>query len=66
MIIIKNIELCYFEVINGVGGNLVSIYSARLSTEISRDPDSFGNWSYWAPSRFYLFPRDTFCRNKSN
>lgn len=55
----------YQPVINGVGGNLVSIYSARLSTEISRDSQSFGTWSDWAPNKYRCFPRDTFCGRKS-
>jgi solute carrier family 41 len=55
----------YQPVINGIGGNLVSIYSARLSTEISRDAGSFGSWAKWAPNRLFTFPYHTFFGNKS-
>ena len=50
----------YQPVVNGVGGNLVSIYSARLSTEIARDITSFGNWADWAPTRCLSYPMHAF------
>ena len=56
----------YQPVINGVGGNLVSIYASRLSTEISRDASSFGKWAKWAPKRSYSYVYHTFCGKKSN
>lgn len=56
----------YQPVINGVGGNLVSIFSARLSTEICRDPSTFGKWPKWAPKRFFTYPFHTFFGKKSN
>lgn len=55
----------YQPVINGVGGNLVAIYSSRLSTEIARDPLSHGKWSKWAPIKFYKYPIDAFFGSRS-
>jgi hypothetical protein len=55
----------YQPVINGIGGNLVSIYSARLSTEICRDKLSLGGWASWVPKRCFTFPYHTFFGKKS-
>ena len=62
--IYHGIEL-YQPVINGVGGNLVSIYSARLSTEICRDRASHGKWARWSPKKWFTFPYHAFFGKKS-
>ena len=55
----------YQPVVNGVGGNLVSICAARLSTEIAREPESWGTWVSWAPKSIFAIPFDTFFSKKS-
>lgn len=51
--------------VNGVGGNLVSIYSSRLCTEIARDSQSRGTWVSWAPKKLYSYAYHAFFGNKS-
>jgi hypothetical protein len=51
--------------VNGVGGNLVSIYSSRLCTEIARGPETRGKWANWAPQKWYNYFCDAFFGGKS-
>jgi cation transporter-like permease len=46
-------------VVNGVGGNLVSIYASRLSTALHRTSEP-GRRSHWAPRRSIHYIPDTF------
>lgn len=51
-------------VVNGVGGNLVAIFASRLSTVLHRT-GTMGTLASWAPSKWYLYPHDTFFSKKS-
>lgn len=51
-------------VVNGVGGNLVAIFASRLSTVLHQTSE-MGVKAEWAPSKWYLFPFDTFFAKKS-
>lgn len=55
----------YQPVVNGVGGNLVAILASRLSTSLHSTGSDPGKWANWAPSKYYLFPYDTFFRKSS-
>ena len=49
----------YQPVVNGVGGNLVGIYSSRLSTSLHRS-SSMGKWASWAPKTLCSYFYDAF------
>ena len=49
----------YQPVVNGVGGNLVSIYASRLSTVLYRT-SQMGDWASWSPKSIYLYPFEAF------
>lgn len=53
-------------VVNGVGGNLVAIFASRLSTVLHKT-GTMGTLASWAPSKWYLYPKDTFfSKNSTN
>lgn len=51
-------------VVNGVGGNLVAIFSSRLST-VLHQTSTMGKKAEWAPKKAYLYPFDTFFAKKN-
>ena len=51
-------------VVNGVGGNLVAIFASRLSTALHRTSVQ-GTQAEWAPTRWYMYPFDTFFGKRS-
>jgi len=51
-------------VVNGVGGNLVAIFASRLSTALHRTSVQ-GIQAEWAPTRWYMYPFDTFFGSRS-
>lgn len=52
-------------VVNGVGGNLVAIFASRLSTVLHLTSTQ-GSIADWTPSKWFLYPFDTFFGKKSN
>lgn len=51
-------------VVNGVGGNLVAIFASRLST-VLHQTGTMGTLASWAPTKWYLYPCDTFFSKKN-
>jgi solute carrier family 41 len=51
-------------VVNGVGGNLVAIFSSRLSTALHRT-STLGSRATWTPQKWYQYPFDTFFNRSS-
>ena len=54
----KDIAL-FQPIVNGLGGNLVAIFSSRLSTALHRT-SIHGKQAEWAPKRWFLYPYETF------
>ena len=57
---IYTIVAIYQPVVNGVGGNLVAIFSSRLSTQLHKFPNTLGTWVSWTPFKWWLYPYETF------
>ena len=55
----------YQPVINGVAGNLVAIFSSRLSTSIHRTTIK-GEYPSWRPKSYLSYPYETFFGTNSN
>jgi hypothetical protein len=62
---VYRIIVIYQPVINGVGGNIVSVYASRLSTALFRTAKP-GYFASWAPKKCIYYIKDAFFGKTSN